>query len=65
MQLYPRHGHSSDYTASELAEMLVDPYDEAPKCKSLVSFLLPPLLPDPMSSLTLVRSTHTQTPKES
>lgn len=33
MQLRPRHGHASDYTPSELAEMLVDPYDDSPKCK--------------------------------
>lgn len=33
MQLRPRHGHSGDFTPSELAEMLVDPYDDAPKCE--------------------------------
>jgi hypothetical protein len=33
MQLRPRHGHAGDFTPSELAEMLVDPYDDSPKCK--------------------------------
>lgn len=33
MQLQPRHGHSGDFTPSELAEMLVDPYDDSPKCE--------------------------------
>lgn len=39
MQLRPRHGHSGDFTPSELAEMLVDPYDDAPKCELPSSYI--------------------------